>query len=146
MKYNHDKLDKISKELFDSLKDNSIKLDSSHFNVFNINSFLIYNKNFDPENNRVMDIMLYLLDFVLVDGKIDSKNDMDELLLSKEVNEEETNKIRTAIWFVDKLRDKFIKNEGYEIDGDFIKIHDINGNYIIDCSIPVVVLGLFGLL
>ena len=36
MKYNHDKLDKISKELFDSLKDNSIKLDSSHFNVFNI--------------------------------------------------------------------------------------------------------------
>lgn len=144
MKYNHDKLDKISKKLFDSLNDNSIKLDSSHFNVFNINSFLIYNKNFDPENNRVMDIMLYLLDFVLVDGKIDSKNDMDELLLSKEINEEETNKIRTAIWFVDKLRDKFIKNEGYEIDGDFIKIHDINGNYIIDCSIPVVVLGLFG--
>ena len=144
MKYNHDELEIISKELFESLNDNSLKLGSSHFNVFNINSFIIFNKNFNPENNRIMDIMLYLLDYALENGKIDPKEDMDEILLSSDVNEEETNRIRKAIWFVDKIRDKFIKNEGYEIDGDYIRFHDINDDYIIDCSVPVVLLGLFG--
>ena len=62
MKFNHEELEKYSKELFESINDNSIQLDSSHFILFNINSFILFNKNYDANNDRTMDIMLYLLD------------------------------------------------------------------------------------
>lgn len=141
MKFNHDEYEKMSKELYESLNDDSIKLSSSHFDVFNINSFIIFNKNYDTENNRVMDLMLYLLDYASEDGKIDPLNEMDELLLMDETTEEESNKIKKAIWFIYKIIDKLIHND-YKIEEDFIKFHDINDNYALDCKLPLVLLGL----
>ena len=144
MKFNHDELEKKSKELFEAINDNSIKLESSHFVIFNINSFIILNKNFDTDNDRVVDIMLYLLDYASKNGKVDPKGDMDEILLSESENEDESNKIRKAVWFVDIIKDKFIKNDGFKVDGEFVKFHDTNKNYVLECDIPIVLLGLSG--
>ena len=142
MKFNNDNIEKCSKELFESINDNSIKLDSSHFIIFNINSFIIFNKNFDTDNDRVLDIMLYLLDYASGNGKVDSKEELDEVLLADSDSENKSNKIKKAIWFVDKIKEKIIKNEDFKIDGDFIKFHDVNSKYVLDCNIPIVLLGL----
>ena len=142
MEFNHEELEKYSKELFESINDNSIQLDSSHFILFNINSFILFNKNYDANNDRVMDIMLYLLDYASENGKINPKEDLDEVLLSDSDSEDKSNKRRKAIWFVEKIKNKFIKNEGYKIEDDFIKFHDTNKRYVLDCKIPVVLLGL----
>ena len=142
MGFNHEELEKYSKELFESINDNSIQLDSSHFILFNINSFILFNNNYNTYNDRVMDIMIYLLDYASKKGKINPKEDIDEVLLSDSDSENKSNKARKAIWFVEKIKDKFIKNKDYKIDGDFIKIRDTNKKYVLDCKIPVVLLGL----
>ena len=142
MGFNHEELEKYSKELFECINDNSIKLGSSHFILFNINSFILFNNNYNTYNDRVMDIMIYLLDYASKKGKINPKEDIDEVLLSDSDSENKSNKARKAIWFVEKIKDKFIKNKDYKIDGDFIKIRDTNKKYVLDCKIPVVLLGL----